>query len=222
MDPYAEARARMVQRLREQGYLRTERVSGAMMDVPRHMFLPGLEDEAYRDSPLGIGQGQTISAPHMVAIMAEALEAEPGMRVLEVGTGSGYHAAVVAHLVQPGGRVWSVERFAGLAEQARRNLAQAGLGPDAVEVVVADGSEGYPPAAPYDRAHLTCAAPRVPEPVLEQLRVGGRLLAPVGDRHQQDLMLVERTEQGALKRDLGPCVFVPLVGKHGFPDDRWN
>lgn len=216
------AREAMVRRLQEQGYLRDPRVAEAMRRVPRHLFLPGLEGSAYVDSPLGIGQGQTISAPHMVAMMAEALDARPGLRVLEVGTGSGWHAAVVAELVGPDGKVWSIERFEDLAAKARQNLNHAGFGPERVEVVVGDGSEGWPGAAPYDRAYLTCAAPDVPKPVLEQLAEHGKLLAPVGDRYAQELMLLEKTPTGTLRRALGGCVFVPLVGKHGFQETRWN
>jgi protein-L-isoaspartate(D-aspartate) O-methyltransferase len=212
----------MVERLQAQGHLRDARVAEAMRRVPRHLFLPGRGGEAYADRPLGIGAGQTISAPHMVAIMAEALEARPGMKVLEVGAGSGYHAAVVAELLHPGGRVVSVERFEDLAARARQNLAHAGYGPDRVEVVVGDGSDGWPPGAPYDRIYLTCAAPRVPPPLLEQAKERARVLAPVGDRSQQTLVLVERTPQGIVEHDLGGCVFVPLIGKHGFPETRWN
>jgi protein-L-isoaspartate(D-aspartate) O-methyltransferase len=208
-------RGRMVASLQAEGVLRSARVAEAMRRVPRHLFLdvePGL---AYVDRPLGIGQGQTISAPHMVAIMAEALEAQPGQRVLEVGAGSGYHAAVVSELVRPG-KVWSVERFPELAERARAHLRGAGVGEDAVEVVVGDGSEGWPGAAPFDRIYLTCAAPEVPAPLLGQLAEHGVLLAPVGTRDEQVLTRVRRGAQGWEREALGACVFVPLVGRHGF------
>lgn len=222
MDPFDEARARMVQHLLARGYLRPGRIAEAMRRVPRHLFVPGRETEAHVDSPLGIGSGQTISAPHMVALMAEAMEAQPGMQVLEVGTGSGYHAAVVAELVRPHGRVISIERFEDLATQARANLRHAGIGPDRVEVVVGDGSEGWPSLAPYDRIYLTCAAPRIPPPLLEQLRPGGLVLAPVGDLRQQELVRAELTPEGLREKALGGCVFVPLVGKLGFAEGRWN
>lgn len=212
----------MVERLVAHGYMTSARVADAMRRVPRHVFLPGHEAQAYVDRPQSIGMGQTISAPHMVAMMAQALDAQPGMRVLEVGAGSGYHAAIVAQLVAPSGKVWSVERFPDLAEQARANLRHAGIGPERVEVVVGDGSEGWPPAAPYDRAYLTCAAPRAPEPVLAQLSAQGKLLAPVGGRQEQELVLFERSAEGWRETALGACVFVPLVGKHGFPETRWN
>lgn len=212
----------MVQHLLSEGHLRPGRVAEAMRRVPRHLFLPSSEEQAYADHPVGIGQEQTISAPHMVAIMAEALDARPGMHVLEVGTGSGYHAAIVAELVAPGGKVWTVERFEDLAAQARQNLLHAGIGEERVQVVVGDGSEGWPAAAPYDRVCVTCAAPWVPKPLLSELREGGRLLAPVGERAQQDLLQVDRTARGFEEQRLGACVFVPLVGKHGFAETRWN
>ncbi|HEV8358947.1 MAG TPA: protein-L-isoaspartate(D-aspartate) O-methyltransferase [Candidatus Thermoplasmatota archaeon] len=217
-DPWAEARERMVQGLLQQGTIRSPRVADAMRRVPRHLFLPADEARAYDDRPLAIGEGQTISAPHMVGIMAEALQAQPGMAVLEVGAGSGYHAAIVAELVAPGGKVWSVERFADLAAQARANLQHAGFGEDRVEIVVGDGSVGLQEHAPYDRAYVTCAAPSVPPPILEQLRAGGRALVPVGDRWGQELMLVEKEDDRTFTRGLGGCVFVPLVGKYGFAE----
>lgn len=230
LDEAAGLRARLVERLRARGALRTERVADAMLRVPRHLFLTASLAAAYDDRPLDIGQGQTVSAPHMVAMMAEALDLRPGQRVLEVGAGSGYHAAVVAELAspvsaamptgmrvaQPRGKVWSVERFPDLAARARQSLRHAGYGADRVEVVVGDGSEGWPPAAPYDRIYLTCAAPHVPPPLLAQLAPGGKLLAPVGARAEQELVLVEEGAQGRVERRLGPCVFVPLVGRHGF------
>ena len=212
----------MVEHLRSQGFLRTDRVAGAMARVRRDLFLPGQEDLAFADRPQGIGRGQTISAPHMVAMMAEALDLAPGMKVLEVGTGSGYHAAIAAELVAPGGTVWSVERFPDLAAQARANLRHAGYAEDRVRIAVGDGSEGLPRDAPFDRIYLTCAAPAVPAPLLGQLAPEGKLLAPVGTRTEQELLLVERTPQGSVRRSLGGCVFVPLVGKHGFPDPSTN
>jgi protein-L-isoaspartate(D-aspartate) O-methyltransferase len=222
MDP-AALRESLVQHLLDEGYLRGEPAARAMRAVPRHRFVPASPEAAYEDRPLDIGQGQTISAPHMVAMMVDALDLAPGMRVLEVGTGSGYHAAVVAECVGPGGRVVSVERFAELAAPARRRLRDAGY-EALVEVVVGDGSEGWPAQAPYDRVYVTCAAPGVPPPLLEQLAPGGKLLLPLGDRQGQELTLVERTPEGRSERRLGGCVFVPLVGRFGFQaaTPSWN
>lgn len=222
MDPFDEARAGLVRHLLAQGSLRPGRVAEAVRRVPRHLFVPGREAVAYEDHPVAIGGGQTISAPHMVAMMAEALDTRPGHRVLEVGAGSGYHAAVVAELVMPHGHVLSVERFEDLATQARKNLHHAGYGPERVEVVVGDGSLGWPGRAPFDRIYLTCAAPRVPPPLLDQLAPDGILLAPVGDERQQDLLRVEKGPDGVREKSLGACVFVPLVGRHGFAEGRWN
>lgn len=209
--------ARLVDDLRREGYVKTAAVARAMLAADRKIFLEGSQPErAYEDAPLGIGYEQTISAPHMVAIMVEALDATPGMKVLEVGGGSGWHAAVIAGLVRPGGRVVSVERVPELAARAKENLRRAGFS-DTVDVVVGDGSLGYPPEAPYDRISVAAAAPRVPESLLRQLKAdGGRLLVPVGPPGYQDLIEVVM-EGGRPRRDsLGGCVFVPLLGAEGF------
>lgn len=206
----------MVQRLQRQGVIRSPPVVEAMRAIPRHLFVPrALRGSAYHDTPLGIGGGQTISAPHMVGMMLEHLDLAQGQRVLEVGAGSGYHAALVAHVVGPAGHVYSVERVASLAERARRNLAEAGMA-GRVEVVVGDGSLGWAEQAPYDRIFVTCGAPDIPPPLLDELVDGGKLLIPVGSRYYQDLVLAEKAEGEVRRRNLGGCVFVPLLGEHGF------
>jgi protein-L-isoaspartate(D-aspartate) O-methyltransferase len=208
----------MVRRLMDTGYISSPGVARAMQTVPRHLFLPKeLEQEAYSDTPLPIGEGQTISAPHMVAMMAEALELLPGQRVLEIGGGSGYHAAVMAELVKPDGKVFSMERIDALAERARRNLEAAGY-VKWVEVVVGDGTEGLREKAPFDRISIAAAAPYVPQPLEDQLADGGRLLIPVGSRYLQELTLVTRQGGQITRKDLGGCVFVPLIGKFGFKE----
>ncbi len=205
----------MVSRLRDSGYIRSQRVADAMMVVPRHLFLPyEARENAYVDSPLHIGEGQTISAPHMVAIMAEALDLGPGHRVLEVGGGSGYHAAVMAELVRPGGMVYSIERIPSLAEMARKNLREAGYS-GLVEVIEGDGTRGLPEHAPYDRISVAAAAPDVPEPLKQQLADEGRMLVPVGGSWHQDLVMVVRNKGKFRIEDLGGCIFVPLIGEHG-------
>jgi protein-L-isoaspartate(D-aspartate) O-methyltransferase len=193
-----EARADLVDRLRRQDRVDDERVLAAIEAVPRHEFVPpDRREQAYRDTPLPIGEGQTISAPHMVAIMADLLDLERGDEVLEIGTGCGYHAAVTAELVGAG-NVFTVEYHESLAESARERLAE--LGYEEVSVRAGDGREGWPAHAPYDRAYLTCAATALPEAVVEQVRPGGLLLAPVGDR-RQTLVRARRRADGTLDRE---------------------
>ena len=183
--PFAQERRLMVEiQLRNRG-IRDPRVLDAMLHVPRHEFVPSsLITAAYDDRPLPLGDAETISQPYIVAAMTEAARVQPGDKALEVGTGSGYQAAILAYL---GARVYSVERNAALAETVPERLAR--LGYDGVEVIVGDGSEGYPPAAPYDIIIVTAAAPSVPPALLEQLAEEGRLVIPVGDLRHQDLLL---------------------------------
>lgn len=210
----------MVRELAARGIVRTPRVEAALRGVPREAFVPrDAEREAFVDAPLPIGEGQTISAPHMVAMMAEALDVRPGMRVLEVGGGSGYHAAVLARLAAPGGAVVTVERRESLAAQARRNLARLDPAPE-VEVVLGDGSEGVPDRAPFDRISVAAGAPAIPEPLVAQLRAGGVMVLPVGSMAEQDLLRVQRLDDGGTRvESLGPVRFVPLLGHHGWPPD---
>jgi protein-L-isoaspartate(D-aspartate) O-methyltransferase len=217
MDP-DEGRRDLVRRLRAHGLLHDPRVIEAMGKVPRHLFIPGnVRALAYIDRPLEIGEGQTISAPHMVAIMVEALDLRPGMKVLEVGGGSGYHAAVLAEMIGPNGKVYSVERIEALALTERHNIEEAGYA-DLVEVIVGDGSNGLPEHAPYDRISVAAAAPKVPEPLLQQLVDGGSLIVPVGEKGQQDLIMVHRIGNTFDVSDLGPVIFVPLIGQRGYKD----
>ena len=213
-----EARMMMVRRLVESGIIRSDRVARAMETVERHLFLPqNMVDQAYLDTPLQIGEGQTISAPHMVAMMAEGLDLKPGLKVLEVGGGSGYHAAVMAELVKPDGKVFSMERIPSLAESARRNLEAAGYG-GSVEAIVGDGTRGLAERSPFDRISIAAAAPYVPEPLKQQLAEGGMMLIPVGGRWYQELMLVQRKGERFVEEKISGCVFVPLIGEFGFKD----
>ena len=203
--------------LRNRG-IRNPSVLDAMLHVPRHEFVPAsLINLAYDDRPLPLGDAETISQPYMVAAMTEAARVQPGEKALEVGTGSGYQAAILAYL---GARVYSVERNPALAEAARERLAR--LGYDGVEVVVGDGSEGYPAAAPYDIIIVTAAAPNVPPILIEQLAEEGRLLIPVGDLRRQDLLLSVKQAGDVRTQILDPCQFVPLVGKAGWPENEWR
>lgn len=214
----AQQHRALVKHLQAAGHLRSERVAQAFLRVPRAHFLPPhVAAEAYDDRPVQIGFGQTISAPHMVAIMLEALELAPGVSVLEVGGGSGYHAALAAELVMPGGRVVSVEIVPELAARARATLERTGHA-GVVEVVAGDGSLGWPDAGPYDRIFVSCAAPAIPPPLAAQLVPGGVMLVPVGTRGEQRLLRVRKDVEGRAteEEDLGGCVFVPLLGKHGF------
>lgn len=211
---YEKERIEMVERLVAFGYLRSEKVAEAMRAVPRHLFVPeDLEVHAYEDRPLPVGGGQTISAPHMVAMMCDALELEEEQKVLEVGAGTGYHACVAARIVKKGS-VFAVERIAALAEKAKENLKKAGC--NRVEIIIGDGTKGYDGEAPYDRIFVTAGAPEIPEPLVEQLKVGGKLLIPVGSRYMQELILVDKTESKIEKRNLGSCIFVPLIGEYGW------
>jgi protein-L-isoaspartate(D-aspartate) O-methyltransferase len=226
MDVYEERRRRLVMELKAEGYIVSERVEKAMLRVPRELFVPeDYRDLAYVDRPLPIGFGQTISAPSIVAYMTELLRAEVGHKVLEVGTGSGYQAAILAEVVAPSdvprklwGHVFSIERVPQLAELARRNLERAGYS-DRVTVIVGDGTKGFEDEAPYDRIMVTAAAPDIPPPLVEQLKPGGILVIPVGDRWEQILTVLEKDPSGRIRvrKDI-EVIFVPLIGEYGWKD----
>jgi protein-L-isoaspartate(D-aspartate) O-methyltransferase len=211
----AVARAEMVEwQLRRRG-IENERVLAAMARVPRELFVPeGLRTHAYDDGALPIGQGQTISQPFVVATICMLLEVEGSERVLDVGTGSGYQAAVLAELA---GEVITIERVPELAHAARVALREAGY--PKVDVRVGDGSLGLPQLAPFDAIAVAAAAPSVPRALYAQLSEGGRLVLPRGSRRGQDLVLVVRTTEGPAERKSISCRFVPLVGDEGFGDD---
>ncbi|HEX08551.1 MAG TPA: protein-L-isoaspartate O-methyltransferase [Thermoplasmatales archaeon] len=211
---YSSERIRLVRELKSERYIRSLEVEKAFLEVPRENFVPDyLKKSAYFDTPLEIGFGQTISAPHMVAIMCECLDLKKGHKVLEIGSGSGYHAAVVSKIIGEKGRVYSVERIKELADIARENIRKTGI--KNVEVFVGDGSLGLKKFAPYDRIYVTCAAPDIPEPLIEQLKDPGLLLIPVG-RYYCELMLLKKENGKISTKNLGGCAFVPLVGKYGF------
>ncbi|MBS1873925.1 MAG: protein-L-isoaspartate(D-aspartate) O-methyltransferase [Acidobacteria bacterium] len=210
----AEKRRSMVVRQLEHRGIRDPRVLDAMNRLPRELFVP--EDQragAYEDNPIGIGFDQTISQPYMTALMCESLELAGHESVLEVGSGSGYHAAVLAMLAA---QVWSIEIVPELAEQAKRNLFEAGIAN--VRVVCGDGSLGYPEAAPYDAISVAAAAPDVPRALLGQLRDPGRMAIPVGSRGDQDLTVVTKRNGHIGRRVPTMCRFVPLRGEQGWKD----
>jgi len=193
----------------------SDSVLAALNAVPRELFVPDdLRDQAYEDTPLPIGCRQTISAPHMVAIMSDLLEIGPGMTILEIGGGSGYHAAVMAVLAGPQGHVYSVERIPELVAAARRNLLRAGIAN--VTVIEGDGSLGLPEHAPYDRISVAAAAPGIPQALKEQLRKDGRMVIPVGSDFQR-LVLVTRKNGFTVEERMG-VIFVPLIGEQGYKE----
>ncbi|WP_292485044.1 protein-L-isoaspartate O-methyltransferase [Methanohalobium sp.] len=210
---YKEERLRLIDSLKYQGL--SQEILDAMYRVPRHFFVPSDSlIDAYVDAPIMIGQNQTISAPHMVAMMCDLLDLNEGHVVLEVGTGSGYHAAVISELVGESGHVYSIECTEELVNFSRNNLKNAGY--SNVTVIHGDGSEGYPEYAPYDRILVTAGAPDVPDSLLNQLKPEGILVIPVGF-YFQDLYQIKKELDGSIsKNEEGGVMFVPLTGKYGF------
>jgi protein-L-isoaspartate(D-aspartate) O-methyltransferase len=204
----------MARDFRRRRGIRDERVLAAMAEVPREAFVPGPQRRrAYADGALPIGQGQTISQPWIVAAIGQALELSGSERVLEVGTGSGYSTAVLARLAK---EVTSIERLPELAEAARARLAEQGVGN--VEVVLADGSGGMPERGPFDGIAVHATAPAAPPSLLEQLASGGRLVIPIASGQADTLTVFRATPGGFEERSIGPCRFVPLIGREAFPE----
>jgi len=215
MDRYEKQRKKMVDaQIRSRG-IRDERVLRAMGKIPRHLFVDaGLIDQAYNDSPLPIGEKQTISQPYIVALMTEALELAGREKVLELGTGSGYQAAILAELAD---RVFTIERIASLAQKARRLLES--LNYYNVVIRVGDGTYGWREESPFDAILVAAGSPSIPRTLVEQLAVGGRLVIPVGGRYTQNLIKLTRLSENpddVKREDLGGCRFVSLIGEHGW------
>jgi protein-L-isoaspartate(D-aspartate) O-methyltransferase len=188
------------------------RVLDAFRKIPRHKFVPEkVRDSAYDDCALPLGEGQTISQPYMVAVMTQELGLSGGEKVLEVGTGSGYQAAILGELCK---KVFSVERIESLSQRAEKILKEEGY--TNVEMVVGDGTEGFTPAAPYDAIIVTAGCPEIPPPLIEQLKDGGRLVIPLGDVYQQILTTITKKGSKLQSKESVPCIFVPLVGKFGW------
>ena len=208
----AEARERMAIEQLEQRGIREARVLAAMRAIPRERFLPSaMADHAYDDGPLPIGAGQTISQPYMVALMTEVAELRGDERVLEVGTGSGYQAAILSRLARS---VYSIETVPTLYDRARATLRAIGCGNIALKL--GDGSLGWPEEAPFDVIIVTAAAPGIPRPLLDHLAPDGRLIAPVGEEELQTLVRVRRVDGTWREEYFGECRFVPMTGKYGF------
>jgi protein-L-isoaspartate(D-aspartate) O-methyltransferase len=213
LDAFAEARSAMVEKQIRRRGVSSDRVLQAMATVPRHEFIPGqFLNDAYADKPLPIGEGQTISQPFMVAAMTEALDLNGSERVLEIGTGSGYQAAVLSSLAS---QVMTVESRTSLALAAQELLSKLGYGN--VHVHNGDGSAGLPDAAPFDAILVTAGAPEIPQGFAKQLREGGRIVIPVGDRENQNLVCAQKKNGELKSRVLFGCKFVLLLGRYG-----WN
>jgi protein-L-isoaspartate(D-aspartate) O-methyltransferase len=212
---YQIPRERMVARLRDHYGIRDPRVLEAMRSVPRHLFVPeALQSRAYGDHALPISANQTISQPFIVARMTELLELDPNSRVLEIGAGSGYQTAVLSQIAA---QVYSIERIGDLAREAQARIRQLGIYNATVKCF--DGTLGWAANAPYDGILVAAGGPTVPEPLIAQLKIGGRLVVPVGEsRESQRLVRVIKTEQGRREEDHGGCAFVPLIGQHGWSD----
>jgi protein-L-isoaspartate(D-aspartate) O-methyltransferase len=207
-----KARLKMVEEQIVSRGIKDPRVIAAMKKVPRHLFVEeALQSQAYSDHPLPIGEKQTISQPYMVALMTEALQLKEKEKVLEIGAGSGYQTAILAELAE---KVFSIERIRSLAIKARQLLYE--LGYFNVEIKIFDGTHGWMEEAPFDAIIVTAGAPDIPQPLLDQLAIDGRLVIPVGDAYAQDLMRVTKTKEGIKKEELGGCRFVKLIGKYGW------
>lgn len=214
-------REELVEKLLNNGHIQTGKVKKAMLHVPREEFMPPeIRDYAYLDRPLPIGKGQTISAPHMVAIIAEKLDLDEGMNILEIGTGFGYNAAVVSQIIGSSGHVYTLERIPSLAQKAKENLEKTGY-KDQVTVIIGDGTLGYPEKAPFDRIYGTASAPKIPEPLKNQLKIGGKLIIPLGSNNYfQELVSIQRVSEDKFESsNLGGVAFVPMIGEYGWPED---
>ncbi len=212
MTDFPKARLKMVEEQIASRGIRDARLIAAMKKIPRHLFVEeALQSQAYTDHPLPIGEKQTISQPYMVALMTEALLLTGKEKVLEIGTGSGYQTAILAEMCE---KVYSVERIRPLALRARKLLYE--LGYFNVEIKIFDGTFGWTEESPFDAILVTAGSPDIPQPLVDQLATGGRLVIPVGDAFVQDLFRVTKTKEGVKREDLGGCRFVKLIGKYGW------
>jgi len=212
---FARTRLKMVEEQVVARGVKDARVIAAMRKVPRHLFVEeALQNQAYSDRPLPIGEKQTISQPYMVALMSEALQLTGKEKVLEIGAGSGYQTAILAEMAR---QVFSIERILSLTMKARMLLIN--LGYTNVEVKFSDGTEGWIGESPFDAIIVTAGSPDIPQPLVHQLAAGGRLVIPVGDESAQDLIRLTKTEEGIKREDLGGCRFVKLIGRHGWSEE---
>jgi protein-L-isoaspartate(D-aspartate) O-methyltransferase len=215
MIDFPKARLKMVEEQIASRGIKDTKLISAMKKIPRHVFVEeALQSQAYSDHPLPIGEKQTISQPYMVALMTEALLLTGKEKVLEIGTGSGYQTAILAELSE---KVFSIERIRPLAIRARKLIYE--LGYFNVEIKIFDGTFGWMEESPFDAILVTAGSPDIPQPLIDQLTMGGRLVIPVGDAFVQDLFRVIKTEEGVKKEDLGGCRFVKLIGKYGWESE---
>lgn len=212
-DGFEILRGKMVERLREHYKIRDERVLDVMNRLPRHFFVPeAFKHQAYKDNALPISSNQTISQPFIVARMTELLELTSDSRILEIGAGSGYQTAILASLA---GKVFAIERLPNLAKEAQERLQKLGF--HNVTLRCADGTNGWDVYAPFDGILVAAGSPDLPQPLLQQLKIGGKLVIPIGqDAKTQNLIRVTRTPKGFQTEDFGACSFVPLIGEHGW------
>ncbi len=217
MDEYQIPRERMIQRLREHYKIRDEKVLDVMRRIPRHLFVPeALKSQAYKDNALPIAANQTISQPFIVARMTELLELNSQSKVLEIGAGSGYQTVILSQLAQ---KVYAIERVPQLAAEAQNRLQNFGI--QNVTLRCADGTNGWEIYAPFDAILVAAGSPSVPKPLLNQLKIGGKLVMPVGqDQKTQNLIRVTRTTEDFQTEDFGACAFVPLIGEHGWQNNQ--
>ncbi|MEK6539364.1 MAG: protein-L-isoaspartate(D-aspartate) O-methyltransferase [Deltaproteobacteria bacterium] len=218
-DNFVRSRQRMVETQLIPRGIKDKRVINAMLTIPRHLFVPeeALWSQAYSDFPLPIGEKQTISQPYIVALMTEALELKGSEKVLEIGTGSGYQTAILSVLAE---KVYSIERISTLAARARKVLDSINC--SNVVIKIGDGTLGWPEESPYDAILTTAAAPEIPKCYVDELKIGGRLIIPVGDVYSQVLVKVIKTKDGIIKQDMGGCRFVKLIGRYGWKADFNN
>jgi protein-L-isoaspartate(D-aspartate) O-methyltransferase len=206
---------KLIQGIRCLEYLKSKNIEEALRKYRREFFVPEeCKHLAYRDFPISIGFNQTISQPSTVVAMTEALEVKSGERVLEIGTGSGWQSAILSYLVGEKGHVYTIEILEDLAEFARSNLNNVGI--KNVEVFVGDGSLGMKEKAPFDKIIVTAACPDIPKPLLDQLKVGGIMVLPIGNLYLQDMFVIKKLKDKVEKKSIGSFMFVPLVGKYGF------
>ena len=205
----------LIEHIKSIGYLKSKALENALREVPRHLFVPNnMKELAYRDTPLSIGHDQTISQPSTVVIMTEALDVKAGQKILEIGTGSGWQAAILAKLAGKNGFVYTVEIVSELIDFAKDNLKKVGL--KNVKVIKGDGSLGLKEYAPYDRIIVTAACPDIPKSLLNQLRAKGILIIPVGNLYLQEMYIIKKLKGKIEKKSMGSFMFVPLTGRYGF------